>query len=110
MLEFYYAISSGSVSYLGDRRAKQLTHWKMDNMVLVQRMCSTKIQNVAMKLYTYFIWKLSLPSVAVHADTVWSREELTSVLSLAATNCNTSPSCPFQEASTIPVRMSRIVR
>ena len=43
MLEFYYAISNGSVSYLGDSRAKQLTHWKMDNTVLVQRMCSTKI-------------------------------------------------------------------
>jgi hypothetical protein len=56
------------------------------------------------------MWKLSLPSVAAHVDTVWSKDELTSVLSLAVTSCNTSPSCPFHDASTIPVRMSRIVR
>ena len=43
MLGFYYAISSGSVSYEGDSRAKQLIHWKMDNTVFVQRMYSTKI-------------------------------------------------------------------
>jgi hypothetical protein len=33
MLEFYYAIISISVSYEGDSRTKQLTHWKMENSI-----------------------------------------------------------------------------